>query len=155
TVDDVIDPEFRWLEQGAGEPMLFLHGLMGQMHHWDAVIEGLAPLGRPMALSLPILDPALREVSIEGLTRHVQAFLDALDIPRAIIGGNSLGGHVALALAAAHPERVSGLILTGSSGLLPPSVPHGMPRHPSREYVRDKMEETVFDRSLITDAWVE
>ncbi len=154
-MDDVTDPQFRWLEQGAGEPMLFLHGLMGQMHHWQAVIEGLAPLGRPIALSLPILDPALRDVSIDGVMRHVCGFLDALDIPRAIVGGNSLGGHVALALAVAHPDRVSGLILTGSSGLLEPRAPYGMPRQPSHEYVREKMEETVFDRSLITDAWVE
>jgi len=85
-VDDVTDPQFRWLEQGAGEPMLFLHGLMGQMHHWGAVIEGLSPLGRPIALSLPILDPALRDVSIDGVMRHVRTFLDALDIPRAVVG---------------------------------------------------------------------
>jgi pimeloyl-ACP methyl ester carboxylesterase len=154
-VDDVTDPQFRWLEQGAGEPMLFLHGLMGQMHHWGAVLEGLAPLGRPIALALPILDPALRDVSIEGVMQHVCAFLDALDIPRAIVGGNSLGGHVALALAVAHPDRVAGLILTGSSGLLKSRASYGMPRQPSREYVREKMEETVFDRLLITDAWVE
>jgi pimeloyl-ACP methyl ester carboxylesterase len=155
TVDDARNPGFRWLEQGAGEPVLLLHGLMGQMHHWDTVIEGLAPLCRPMALALPIFDPALRDASIAGLSDHVLRFLDALDIPRAVIGGNSLGGHVALALTMAHRDRVSGLVLTGSSGLFERGFTRGVPRQPTGEYVRQKMEEALFDRSLVTDAWVE
>jgi pimeloyl-ACP methyl ester carboxylesterase len=135
--------------------VLLLHGLMGQMHHWDTVIEGLAALCRCMALALPIFDVALRDVSIEGLRDHVLRFLDALDIPRAVIGGNSLGGHVALALTMAHRDRVSGLVLTGSAGLLERGFTRGVPHQPGSEYIRQKMEEAFFDRSLVTDAWVE
>ena len=147
--------EFRWLEQGEGEPVLLLHGLMGQMQHWDTVIEGLAPCYRAMALTMPILDAALADVSVSGLTDHVLRFLDALDIPRVIVGGNSLGGLVALMLAMAHRDRVSGLILSGSPGLPEPGEPHRLWGRPSREYVRQKMEEAVFDPSLIGEAWVE
>ena len=110
-------PEFRWLERGEGEPVVLLHGLMGQMHHWDAVLEGLGDGYRAIALALPIFGRALGEASLGALARHVVAFLDALEIPRAVVGGNSLGGHVALRLALEHRDRVSGLILTGSSGL--------------------------------------
>ena len=154
-VDETSGPAFRWLEQGAGEPLLLLHGLMGQMHHWDTVLDMLAPRCRPMALSLPMFDPALRDVSIEGLADHVLRFLDALDIPRAVVGGNSLGGHVALELVASHPDRVSGLVLTGSSGLLERGFTRRVPHQPGSEFVRRRMEEAFFDRSLVTDAWVE
>jgi pimeloyl-ACP methyl ester carboxylesterase len=71
-----------------------------------------------------------------------------------VVGGNSLGGHGAIALTLAHPDRVSGLVLTGSSGLLAPRSARGVPRRPSREYVRQEMEEAFFDPSLVTDAWV-
>src|SRR5262249_44503340 len=138
-----------------GESLLLLHGLMGQMHHWDTVLEGLAPLCRPMAPALPIFDPALRDVSIEGLGDHVLRFLDALYIPRAVIGGNSLGGHVAIALALPLSDRGSGLVLTGSWGRLERSFTRGVPRRPSGEYVRQKMEEAFFDPALVTDPWVE
>jgi 2-hydroxy-6-oxonona-2,4-dienedioate hydrolase len=104
---------------------------------------------------VPIFDPALRDVSIDGLRDHVPRFLDALDIPRAVIGGNSLGGHVALALTLAHRDRVSGLVLTGSSGLLERGFTRGVPHQPGREYLRQKIEEAFSDRSLVTDAWVE
>ena len=152
--DEARHPRFRWLEQGAGEPLLLLHGLMGQMHHWDGAMERLAPLCRPIALSLPIFDPALHELSIKALTDHALRFLDALEIPHAVIGGNSLGGHVALALTIDHPDRVSGLVLTGSTGLLERDHTR-VPRSPEAECVRQKMEEAFFDRSLVTDGWVE
>ena len=58
------DPEFRWLERGAGEPIVLLHGLMGQMHHWDAVLEALDDGYRPIALTLPIFHHDLREASV-------------------------------------------------------------------------------------------
>src|SRR5262245_63770387 len=49
--------EFRWIERGAGEPLLFLHGLLGCMYHWDVSLETLAAVARPMPLALPIFDP--------------------------------------------------------------------------------------------------
>jgi 2-hydroxy-6-oxonona-2,4-dienedioate hydrolase len=149
------DPEFRWLERGEGEPVVLLHGLMGRMDHWEAVLEYLGDQCRPMALSLPIFDARLGEVSIPELARHVARFLDALDIPRAVVGGNSLGGHVALELALSCPDRVSGLILAGSSGLFERGFTRGVPRRPTAEYVRAKLEEVVYDRALVTPSWVE
>src|SRR5262245_11001231 len=153
-VDGARTPGFRWLEQGSGAPVVLLHGLIGQMHHWDPVIDALALRCRPMALTLPFFDEALREVSIEGLSNHVLRFLDALDIHRTVIGGNSLGGHVALALTLDHPDRVSGLILTGSSGLLERGLRRGFRRQPGGADVRQTMAEAFFDRSLVTEAWV-
>jgi pimeloyl-ACP methyl ester carboxylesterase len=149
------EAEFRWLERGAGEPVILLHGLMGQMHHWDTVLESLGDGFRPIAPTLPIFHRALREASIDALARHVVDFMDALDVPHAVVGGNSLGGHVALRLALEHRDRVSGLVLTGSSGLFERGFTSGVPHRPDRTWVRRKMEEVFFDPALVTDGWVE
>ena len=146
---------FRWLERGEGEPALFLHGLMGRMDDWDATLDRLSAACRPMALSLPIFEPWLSAPTIEALADHVGAFLDALEIPRLILGGNSLGGHVALRVAMAAPARVSGLVLTGSSGLFERSFTRGVPHRPSEAFVREKMEEVFHDPDLVTPEWVE
>ena len=148
-------PEFRWLERGAGEPVVLLHGLMGQMRHWDAVLEAVGGGLRAVAPTLPVFHPDLREATLGALGRYVLRFLDALDLTRAVVGGNSLGGHVALRLALEHPERVSGLVLTGSSGLFERGFASGVPHRPDREWVRRKMQEVFFDSAAVTDGWVE
>lgn len=148
-------PTFRWLERGEGEPVVLLHGLMGQVEHWDTTLDALAPHCRAIAPVVPILDAEQAEASIEGLADHAGAFLEALDLAPAVVGGNSLGGHLALEVALRYPARVSGLVLTGSSGLFERSFTRGVPHVPTTEFVRDKMQEIFYDSSLVTPSWVE
>jgi pimeloyl-ACP methyl ester carboxylesterase len=53
------------------------------------------------------------------------------------------------------PATVSGLVLTGSSGLFERGFTSGVPHRPDRAYVRRKMEEVFFDPGLVTEGWVE
>src|SRR6267378_1505069 len=127
---DMIAPthtRFRWLERGEGEPVLLLHGLMGEMDHWESTLGALGPFRRPIALELP----------------------------PAIVCGNSLGGHVALELALSCPGWVEGLILTGSSGLFERTFTNRVPHQPTGAYVRERMEEIFYDPTLVTPEWVE
>jgi pimeloyl-ACP methyl ester carboxylesterase len=72
---------FRWLERGAGEPVLLLHGLLGEMDQWESTLEALGPFRRPIALELPIFDPDLTEVSVPALASY--AALRVLQVARA------------------------------------------------------------------------
>jgi pimeloyl-ACP methyl ester carboxylesterase len=146
---------FRWLERGVGEPVLLLHGLLGEMDHWESTIEALGPFRRPIALELPIFDPDLTDVSVPALASYVRRFMEAIELPPAIVCGNSLGGHVALELALSCPGWVDGLILTGSSGLFERTFTSHVPHVPTRAYVRERMEEIFYDPSLVTPEWVE
>jgi hypothetical protein len=51
--------QFRWLERGAGTPMVLLHGPMGHMHDRDPVLDVVGEDACAMAPELPICDPAL------------------------------------------------------------------------------------------------
>lgn len=59
--------------------------------------------------------------TVAELAGDVLALLDHLDIAQAHLGGLSLGGMVAIHLAATHPERVDRLALICTSAYLPPS----------------------------------
>ncbi len=128
---------------------------MGHMDHWETTLEALAPRARVFAPELPLFEPHFDDVSLSSLADHIRGLLDALEIGRAVVGGNSLGGHIALELALAYPERVNGLILTGSSGLFERSFTRGVPHRPTTAYIREKMEEIFFGPALVTDGWVE
>jgi pimeloyl-ACP methyl ester carboxylesterase len=81
--------------------VLFLHGLLGDMYHWRRRSECAGGDVPPIALTLPVFDPRLAEATIGELGRHIARFLDALDLGRVVLAGNSLGGHVALHVALA------------------------------------------------------
>ena len=91
------------------------------------------------------------QVDVAGLAAYMRFLLDENNIERVFVGGNSLGGHVALVLALMYPERVSGLVLAGSAGLLERG--HGrIPRNPTREYLYNRIREVFYDPVHITDA---
>ncbi len=83
--------------------------LMNDYHVFAADIPGEAGNSSEYRLSLDGLDYADWMASV----------LDALDLPRASIAGNSLGGWMALKFATTYPDRVAKLMLFASGGLAP------------------------------------
>jgi pimeloyl-ACP methyl ester carboxylesterase len=57
------------------------------------------------------LTPDLTASSIDAMADDVASLLDDKRIPRAFVGGLSMGGYVSLAFARRHPDRLQGLIL--------------------------------------------
>lgn len=104
-------------EAGAGPPVLLLHGLFADRTTWGRVMGGLGDAFRLIAPDLPGFGesekpPASRfPYGIEAFSEAICDLYAALEVGRAAVIGHALGGAVALALAARHPELVSRLIL--------------------------------------------
>lgn len=99
-----------------------------------------------------------QEYSREVWLRQVVDLLDALEVDRVHVVGNSFGGSMALALAIHHPERVAKVVLMGSVGV-PFEITEGLDAvwgyEPSEETMGRLMRETfAYDASLITDELV-
>lgn len=91
------------LRAGAGSPLVCLHGFMDTWRSWELVLPALERRHDVLALTLPGHaggPPLGRERGIEALVTAVERQLDAAGIGMAHLVGNSLGGHVALRLAA-------------------------------------------------------
>ncbi|HYP41523.1 MAG TPA: alpha/beta fold hydrolase [Chloroflexia bacterium] len=120
---DVDGVRVRYVEEGAdngGPPVLLLHGYNGSCDYWYP--HGLPELARErhmLAIDLPGngLSGKLAECSLDSYVSFMVAFMDTLGIPIADIMGHSMGGQVAIAAAARHPERFRKLVLVDSAGL--------------------------------------
>lgn len=107
------------------EPVLLVHGVGGWAENWRPVMSALASTGRrTIALDLPGFgeSEAPRRVRYFGpedafYPRFVLAAMDALDINRAHIAGNSMGGAVAYMTAVTAPARTRSLVLAAPGGL--------------------------------------
>ncbi len=105
---------------GTGDPgFLCLHGLADTREIWHPLAPALAARGRVVLVDQRAhgeSDAPPGPYSLGALAADVIAVLDALALPRATLVGHSMGGVVAMATALAHPERVDGLVLLGTTG---------------------------------------
>jgi len=104
-------------EQGSGAPIIFLHGASWDMRQWKSQAACFSQAHRVIALdarghgksTLP-----RGKVDPDVFWRDVIAMMDFLHIPKAVLCGLSMGGHVAIQTAINAGERVDGIILIGA-----------------------------------------
>ncbi|MEK9803970.1 MAG: alpha/beta hydrolase, partial [Curvibacter sp.] len=102
------------------EPIVLVHGTAASLHTWEGWAAGLRRTRRVIRFDLPGFgltgpNPA-NDYSMAVYVRFVAALMDKLGVQRFVIGGNSLGGEVAWAVAHAYPQRVTRLILVDAAG---------------------------------------
>lgn len=109
--------DIAYVEEGAGFPVLLIHGLAGDHAAWDPQVAAwksrhrvVAPDNRGAGASTQVDEP----VTTRELAGDMLALMDALRIERAHIVGRSMGGAVAQHIALMAPERVQSLALCAS-----------------------------------------
>jgi len=142
------DP-FPRIERGQGEPVVLLPGMFGQPSNWQHQLDHLSDGYRVITLDLPLFDPGFSECTVHGLGDYVRRFLDWAGIARAVLVGNSLGGHVALDIATRYPSRVRAMVLAGSSGLFERGFERGVPTRPDRAWIETRIREVFCHESSI------
>lgn len=102
---------------GDGTPLVLLHAFPLSSSMWLVQREQLAKKFRVITPDLRGFGGSLLgsdEPSIDTMADDVATLLRSKGIARAVIGGLSMGGYVAMALCRRHPDRVRGLILAGT-----------------------------------------
>ena len=146
---------FSYIDEGEGEVLLLLHGLMGALSNWDAVIRDFSKEYRVIIPILPIYDLPLLTTGVKTLAKHVHRFVTHMGLTDVTLLGNSLGGHVGLIYCINHPQFVKSLVLTGSSGLYENAFGGSFPRRESYDFVKEKVEYTFYDPNVATKELVD
>jgi pimeloyl-ACP methyl ester carboxylesterase len=102
---------------GAGAPLLLLHGGPALTDYMDLLSPEVTGW-RAIRYQQRCLSPSATEgpFTVERHVADAVAVLDALGVGQAIVAGHSWGGHLALHLAIARPDRVAGLLIIDSLG---------------------------------------
>ncbi len=112
---------------GSGTPLLMVHGLGGAAINWMAVGPELARTHRPLALDLAGFGQTPlhgRSATVGANAELLHGFVEKVIGDAVVLMGNSMGGHIAVLEAAAHPEAVQKLVLVD------PAIPGPHVRRP-------------------------
>ncbi|MFC5139115.1 alpha/beta fold hydrolase [Actinomycetospora rhizophila] len=146
-------------DHGAGEPVLLIHGSgpgVSAWANWRGVIPQLAARRRVLAPDIIGFGYTERPdhfaFTRENWVEHLIGFLDALELERVSIVGNSFGGALGLWLASRYPNRVERLVLMGSAGTSFPITP-GLDAvwgyEPSVENMQELLGVFAYDQTLL------
>lgn len=146
-------------------PVMMIHGSgpgVTAWANWRLVIPELAKNRRVVAPDMLGFGytqrPEDNTYNRERWVAHAIGVMDALDLEKVDLVGNSFGGGLALALAIEHPERIRRLVLMGSAGVRFP-ITEGLDEvwgyEPSLENMRRLMDVFAFNKNLLTDELAE
>ena len=147
---------YSYYEAGEGTPIVVLHGLMGGLSNFDAVASYFSEKGYKIVIpDLPIYTQSILKTNVKAFARYVKDFITFKGFDRVILLGNSLGGHIALYHTKMYPEKVAGLVLTGSSGLYKSAMGDSYPKRGDYEYIKKKAEAVFYDPAMATKELVD
>ena len=157
--------ETSYLEAGAGETVVMLHGSgpgVSATANWQHNIGTLSQRFRVLAPDIVGFGGTERPddvvYSLRGWTDHIWAFLDAHGIEKTAIVGNSLGGRIALQMATDCPDRITKMVLMGAPGVgmtLTDGLAALRAYEPSHDAMRDLLRNYfAVDPTMITDELV-
>lgn len=118
-VANLADRSVRYLEAGAGRPLIWLHAFPLSAEQWLPELHRVPPGWRVIAPDLRGfrgVGPAFEQVGLESVSMathaaDVIALMNHIEADRPVVGGMSMGGYVALALVRKAAARIAGLIL--------------------------------------------
>jgi pimeloyl-ACP methyl ester carboxylesterase len=160
----------------AGAPLLvLLHGYGDSFTGWDGWVAELSGKFHIIRLDFPghglTRAPADYLLGGERLADFVDAFAQALSLPKFAVAGNSMGGGVAWQLALRHPDRISALILVDAAGFPNEKPPAKIPlafrilryrlgraflrNIDNRPLIDEGLKTDVYDKAVITPAFVD
>lgn len=136
---------FKYIEsKGGEETLLLLHGLFGALSNFEGIIEHFADKMNVVVPILPIFEMPIHQISVAGLADHVAEFVRYKGYDKVHVLGNSLGGHIAILYALAHPEKIGSITLTGSSGLFESAMGSSFPKRGDYDFIKKKTEATFY-----------
>lgn len=140
---------------GVGQPVILLHGLFGNLSNWSSTVAYFSRSHQVIVPALPVYDATWSKDVLKELTAYVHTLITELNLSDVILVGNSLGGHVAILYALAHPGKVNRLVLTGSAGLFENGLGVSYPKRGDYKYISDKVKYTFYNEEVVSDALID
>ena len=152
----VSDGKFEYLIEGSGTPMIFLHGLMGNLTNFQHQVDYFSTRGYEVVIPLlPLYSMPLATTSVTSLTKFVKKFIDHKGYSKVILVGNSLGGHIALLFQKLFPSYLKSIVLSGSSGLYEAAMGNSYPRRGDRDYIAERVRDVFAVKEVATEELID
>jgi len=106
---EVLGAKMHYIEEGEGDPILFLHGNPTSSYLWRNIIPYVSGMGRciaPDLIGMGKSDKPKISYEFEDHYKYIEGFIDALDLKDPVLVIHDWGSGLGFHYAAQHPENV-------------------------------------------------
>jgi pimeloyl-ACP methyl ester carboxylesterase len=149
--------EIHYIEEGAGQPIVFIHGLGGSLDNWMENIPFFAGRNfKVLAMDQPGFGKSSKPATDYTIDMFIESAHDLMkkaDDGKWIVVGNSMGGMISLGIALKYPESVKALVLVdaaGAHGPFPKWLVSSVTSLMDEEYIYNLTEKQIdhFNRGI-------
>ncbi len=112
-----------YIDQGQGRPLVFVHGLSGNLTWWSTLIPKFSKKYRVIAVDLPghgKSGKTFKSYRLHDLAEYLWELLESLSLQDPVLVGYSMGGALTLKCLADHPKKIKDAILIAPAGVRKP-----------------------------------
>ncbi len=150
------DGKYKYIETSPGKDvLLLLHGLLGELSNFEFMIDRFGDEYNVVSPILPIMQMPLKALGLIGMVKYIEEFVEYKGFRKVHVMGNSLGGHLAQLYTLGNSDKVSSMILTGSSGLFENAMGNTFPKRGDYEFIKKKAEMVFYDPAIATKKLVD
>lgn len=120
----VHESQMHYVEEGEGDPILFIHGNPTSSYLWRNVMPFVTPVGRAIAMDLIGFGRSDRpdlDYTFQDHYRYVEGFVEALDLENVTLVIHDWGSTLGLEYARRHPDNVKAVAMM--EAIVPPAFP--------------------------------
>lgn len=111
----------QYTDIGSGKPIVLIHAFPTDKRLWEAQQTGLKDHFRIITIDLQGFGEAMqadgKAITMDDYAAQVKLMMEQLQLQQAVIGGESMGGYIALAFLQKYPSAVQGLILSNTQAI--------------------------------------
>lgn len=147
---EVLGSRMHYVEEGEGDPILFLHGNPTSSYLWRNVIPHVSGQGRAIAVDLIGMgksDKPDLDYTFQDHQRYVDAFIAALELENITLVIHDWGSALGLDYASRHADNILGIAMM--EAIIPPSAPS--PEPPAEGSLFDMLRDTETGPELIME----
>ena len=114
--------QLAYVEKGSGQPIIFIHGLGGNLSHWLKQVNALSNKFKCIAVDLPgygYSDKSFTTTKnqLAFYADVLYSFIEKKGLKNVTLAGHSMGGQIAMMMAIEHPKKIAKIILAAPAGL--------------------------------------
>ncbi|MGC4022910.1 MAG: alpha/beta hydrolase [Cyclobacteriaceae bacterium] len=143
--------------KGQGPVVILLNGLFGNYRLWSKTVTALQDHYHVVVPRLPIFEIPAQHSNLNYLVEALHSFIEWHKFKEVTLVGHAMGGQIALLYSYFNPEKVSNIVISGSTGIFESPLINKslLSKEINKDFVHEMVSHAFYEENQLTEIFAE